>query len=272
MINNKLFNISEFALISGVSRQTLIYYDKIGLFHPIYVKDNGYRLYSHSQIGIISIISIFSDLGVPLKEMKKIVKNISPETSEKILSSQLELVKNKMKRLSLLEELTSIRLEQLHLGKNILSNHLTISIVDIKEDIPFFFGEEINVSKDDISDHQMISFFNLCERKDIPLVFALGYVKRKEDVIDNKVDIVNKLCFRLKNKELSNAKMVKGRYVVTYALGDYGQTDYIYQTIFKYLKDNHLVIKGDIYEEYLFDELIKNNPQEYLLQISIKVD
>lgn len=272
MNNNKLFNISEFALISGVSRQTLIYYDKIGLFSPIYIKDNGYRLYSHSQIGIISIISIFSDLGVPLKELKKIIQNINPYTSEKILSSQLELVKSKIKKLSLLEKMISLRLNQLHIGEEALSNNLEISIIDIKEDIPFFLGEVINVNKDDISDNQMMSFFNLCERKDIPLVFALGYIKRKEDVVNNDISIVHRLCFRLKNKESSNGTLVKGKYLVTYALGDYGKTDYIYKTIFQYLKDNNLAINSDIYEEYLYDELIKNNPDEYLLQISFKID
>ena len=38
-----MYTISEMASIFGVSRQTLIYYDKIGLFAPAEVNEKGYR-------------------------------------------------------------------------------------------------------------------------------------------------------------------------------------------------------------------------------------
>ena len=45
------FTTGELARLHGVSKQTLIFYDKIGLFRPAYVDpDNGYRYYSASQI------------------------------------------------------------------------------------------------------------------------------------------------------------------------------------------------------------------------------
>lgn len=45
-----LFSIGEVSKYQNISKQTLIYYDKIGLFRPAYVDpDNGYRYYSPKQ-------------------------------------------------------------------------------------------------------------------------------------------------------------------------------------------------------------------------------
>ncbi len=45
-----MYAISEMASLFNVSRQTLIYYDKIGLFKPAVVNEKGYRFYSpHSD-------------------------------------------------------------------------------------------------------------------------------------------------------------------------------------------------------------------------------
>lgn len=46
----RYFSISEMASIHGVSRQTLIYYDKIELFQPVHIDENGYRFYAAEQI------------------------------------------------------------------------------------------------------------------------------------------------------------------------------------------------------------------------------
>ena len=52
----KLLKISEFAVLSGISRQLLIYYDNQGILHPAQVdRANGYRylqMLSHLLLSI----------------------------------------------------------------------------------------------------------------------------------------------------------------------------------------------------------------------------
>ena len=57
--------ISEFASLTNVSRQTLIYYDKIGLFKPDFKNESGYRYYSVKQIEFISVITLLKELVCP---------------------------------------------------------------------------------------------------------------------------------------------------------------------------------------------------------------
>ena len=52
-MKDQYFSISQLAESQGISRQTLIHYDRIGLFHPAHVNpDNGYREYSPSQLSM----------------------------------------------------------------------------------------------------------------------------------------------------------------------------------------------------------------------------
>ena len=60
------------ASLFNVSRQTLIYYDKIGLFKPAVVNEKGYRFYSPTQIPLMRLICMLRDLGLELDEVDRL--------------------------------------------------------------------------------------------------------------------------------------------------------------------------------------------------------
>lgn len=70
-----MYTISEMASIFDVSRQTLIYYDKIGLFAPAEVNEKGYRFYSPTQIPLMRLICMLRDLGVDLDEIMRLTSS-----------------------------------------------------------------------------------------------------------------------------------------------------------------------------------------------------
>lgn len=68
---NSFFSIGELSKLQNISRQTLIYYDKIGLFCPAYTDPgNGYRYYSASQLDYLDTILILKQIGFSLEEIK----------------------------------------------------------------------------------------------------------------------------------------------------------------------------------------------------------
>ncbi|MDD6956052.1 MAG: MerR family DNA-binding transcriptional regulator, partial [Solobacterium sp.] len=46
----KYYKTGEFAKMANVSLRTIRYYDTVGLLKPSVVQDNGYRLYSDSDL------------------------------------------------------------------------------------------------------------------------------------------------------------------------------------------------------------------------------
>ena len=69
---DNLFSIGELSKYQNISKQTLIFYDKIGLFRPAYVDpNNGYRYYSSKQIDYLDTILIMKKIGFSLTEIRE---------------------------------------------------------------------------------------------------------------------------------------------------------------------------------------------------------
>ena len=92
--SSRWYSIGEMASLFGLTRQTLIYYDKIGLFHPATVNDDGYRLYLPTQIPTLRLICLLKDLGIELKEIDEVLdsRNI-PELTEYLAARRAEIGK-----------------------------------------------------------------------------------------------------------------------------------------------------------------------------------
>ena len=66
--------IGEVSRITGVSKDTLRYYDKIGLLKPTYTApDTGYRYYTYDQFWAIDIIMCCRSLDISIDEIRTIL-------------------------------------------------------------------------------------------------------------------------------------------------------------------------------------------------------
>lgn len=272
MFSNHFFTISDFAKLMGLSRQTLIYYDRIGLFRPIKTLDNGYRLYSRSQINVISLISMLSEMDVPLKEIKEIVDRISPDTAIEILRKQRNEAEEKLRRLRMLEEMIDLRIGQITLGKEAAAGPApSFSTMELPEDIPLYLGEPINAPLQDIADDCIIRFYDRCEKLKFPLIFSGGQMKKREDILAGRTETVSNMCFALKDPAGANAVIPRGLYAVGYIRGDYESTDDSYGELLTYIEQQGLTVAGNAYEEYLLDELAESDPSRFVMRILLQV-
>ena len=90
---NHLFSIGEVSKYQNISKQTLIFYDKIGLFRPAYVDpDNGYRYYSAGQIDYLDTILIMKKIGFSLSEIKEHMQHYTIDSSLVAFKNQLSVI------------------------------------------------------------------------------------------------------------------------------------------------------------------------------------
>ncbi len=70
------FTVGETASLLNTTASTLRYYDEIGLIHPELVdSQTGYRYYSLNQFHYIDRIRYLKNIGLPLSEIKEIIKS-----------------------------------------------------------------------------------------------------------------------------------------------------------------------------------------------------
>ena len=87
----------EMARLHNISKQTLIYYDKIGLFKPSTTSgENGYRYYTLDQFGDLDVILCLKKLGMTLDEIKKYQNQKSSAERIAILESQEDAINRKI--------------------------------------------------------------------------------------------------------------------------------------------------------------------------------
>jgi MerR family transcriptional regulator, copper efflux regulator len=99
--------ISEFAIATGLSRDTIRFYVRLGLLQPQITAKGGrrpYRLFSAEDVQVAQLIRIAQSLGMPLKEIAGIAKarregRMTRERSVEVLRGQLDLLEKKAQQL-----------------------------------------------------------------------------------------------------------------------------------------------------------------------------
>lgn len=100
MRESDLIKISEMAALHGVSRQTLILYDKNGLLKPVKIAENGYRYYSIRQIPRLRQICLLKEMGVPLARIREHLDRPSPEGMRAVLTERRAAIAEERNRLN----------------------------------------------------------------------------------------------------------------------------------------------------------------------------
>ena len=68
-----MLTIGRLARRFGLSRSTLLYYDRMGLLSPTGRTESNYRVYSDNDVDRLRRIDTFRQAGVPLKDIGKIL-------------------------------------------------------------------------------------------------------------------------------------------------------------------------------------------------------
>ncbi len=76
-----MYRINELARLFGLSRSTLLYYDRIGLLQPSARSDAGYRLYSDSDRERLAAIHSFRRAGLGVEDIRMVLASADDEST-----------------------------------------------------------------------------------------------------------------------------------------------------------------------------------------------
>lgn len=108
----KLLTSGQFAQLCRTSKDTILYYDKLGLLKPILVGDNNYRYYSVEQYCIFDRIKLLQDTGYSLEEIYQSV-NFDNAKYLELVEGVLEQTQAARKRLELKEQMLQVVIDQI---------------------------------------------------------------------------------------------------------------------------------------------------------------
>ena len=93
-----MLSIKEMSELSGVSKRTLQYYDRMGLLRPAGYTPSGYRQYDLAQVERLQQILLYRELEFPLREIQRILDSTDYDRN-RALEQQIELLTLKKEHL-----------------------------------------------------------------------------------------------------------------------------------------------------------------------------
>ena len=91
----KYYTPKEVALMFSIQKDTLLFYDRIGLFQPDLRKPNGYRFYSAGQLAELDAILNLRELGFSLPAIGQAMEGQSVDSFLDVMDKERGAVEAK---------------------------------------------------------------------------------------------------------------------------------------------------------------------------------
>ena len=264
--------IGEVAKITNISKQTLRYYDKIGILRPKGIDENsGYRYYSIDQLEQLDVILCLKELGMSLIDIRKYLDKRNIEESIILLEKQNEIIQGKIQEYEAMGTRIAGRIKNIKKWKDIRDED-RIVLRKISKRHMIAVDSELEASQYSIEEGFGKLFGYLLENTHA-FNNQIGVTISKENIEKEKFEVYKSLYLQLEGEiDHENYKTIKANnYMCMYHRGAYLKTFSAYNRIKKYIKDNKYEIIGDAIEVSLIDGFVVKDENEFLTEIQIPV-
>lgn len=264
------FSIGELSKHQNISRQTLIYYDKIGLFCPVYTDpDNGYRYYSPAQLDYLDTILILKKIGFSLEQIKEHMKHYTMESSIAALQKQLMVINSRIEELQMLKSRIKQRCAQMESSAAAQKEGERVTLEEAEQQYILLQPVPEPHTLEDVSLATKQCFVRAFKEK-LPVYFQSGAVVPYARIREGRYTEAE-YAFLPIEKNIPSIPEVQelpaGRCVCTYHIGDYLSIGKAYRRILDYCIANGLQICSDSYEFALNDYLSTGDEGEYVTRV-----
>ena len=266
---DNLFSIGELSKYQNISKQTLIFYDKIGLFRPAYVApNNGYRYYSSKQIDYLDTILIMKKIGFSLTEIREHMQHYNIDSSLITLRKQVTAIDRQIEELHLIRSRLLHRCTQMENAKIYKEKENAVIIEKIDAQYILFHEVEQSYSLREISIATKKCFAGSFQ-KGLPIFFQCGVVVPFQRIIEGRFTEAEFAFLPIeKTNQVNNIKRLPaGECVSIYHVGDYLSIGRSYQKILDYCKSHSIQIVSDSYEFCIDDYITTFDENEYITKI-----
>lgn len=269
-----LFSIGELSKYQNISKQTLIFYDKIGLFRPAYVDpDNGYRYYSANQIDYLDTILIMKKIGFSLSEIREHMQNYNSDSSLAALRKQLTVIDSRIEELRLIRSRLLHRCEQMEKAKIYREKENAVVVENVSPRYVLFQEVEKPYSLREISIATKKCFAEAFQ-KQLPIFFQSGVMVPLKRILEGRFTEAALAFLPIERTDRTGniRELPAGTCASIYHVGDYLSIGSSYRKLLHYCEAHSLRIVSDSYEFCINDYITTHDEAEYITKIMFYVE
>lgn len=178
MNQERYIKTGEFAKLVGVTKHTLFYYDKIGLFSPEIKLENGYRFYSFDQLDVFDVIQTLRELDVSLEEIKGYMNQRSPKRLLKLFRKEQSIIRKQMQQLKKMEEWIVKKSEIIE-----KTMQTDTEVIRIEEEPDRYMIQSCATdTNEQVWAEKIGELFEYCERNGIKSAYSIGYRQNTKEI------------------------------------------------------------------------------------------
>lgn len=262
------FSIGEVAKYQNISKQTLIFYDKIGLFCPAYVDPkNGYRYYSAGQIDYLDTILIMKKIGFSLSDIREHMRDYTSDTSLAAMKKQLTVIESRIEELRLIRSRLLHRCVQMEEAqRSSRENSVTEEITEERSILYREVAAPYTLREISIATKQCFADFF---QNNLPVYFQCGVSVPLKRIREGRYTEASIAFLPIEKTDRAENILVlpAGRCVSVCHTGNYLSIGRSYEKLLGYCKAHGLQIISDAYEFCINDYITTNDENEYITKI-----
>lgn len=255
----------------ATTRDTLLYYDEVGVLKPAKVGENGYRYYTAEQFFDFDIIDILREAKMPLSQIAQYLQSCDLHDASKMLKAVLKSLKQEQKRLKRMEKSIYKTLECLQEGLQ-----CTIGKIEILHQPQQYLLVTPTKFQKNADEKTILAAFrhhiDYYTQQELAERLQTGAILLKEEM--EKGCFVERYYFTPTDHFIENARIFvrpQGWYAVKYHQGSYDTFEQAYQIFYEELKEKGYQVIGDLYEDDVVDHVLCTNSDSYICKLSIQI-
>lgn len=263
------YKIGEISNLYGIGTDSLRYYEEIGILKPRR-DDNGYRMYSISDIRTLNILRELRSIGFSMSEIKEHLSHFDLSKTLSLFRREIETIDKKMAELDALRIQLTGRIEEIEHHRQALAEPARFYIRFFPERKILKLSE--NVYRDEELDFVIKKLqkknegqLHLIGNGDIGATIPLDYIRRRQYGHFNSV-----FCITEEGEEFDDV-LPAGRYLCFTVRGSYDKIPSCWKSVFAEAKRRRFVPAGNPMEIYLIDNHDTSDESEYITQLQLQV-
>ena len=257
----------QVASFFAIRKDTLLFYDKIGLFAPAVRKENGYRYYSANQLNELDAILTLRDLGFSIQEIKQSKESMDVESFLALLGKEESRLTEKIGSYqALLDVNSAIRRTT---EQAIAAEKETLFLEDLPQ-LPILMSDIMGDASETTSDEAWSEAYSrLLAVSDSRMIIHIGSIIERDEAKRSRGSIISSV-YALYGKP-SQDHIPKGKYACMYFAGPVDDVRPFYSKYLAAIEHHGFSLCSDIYEELTVSYVVTSDERKHVTKIMAKV-
>lgn len=263
------YKIGEISKIYNIGRDSLMYYEEIGILKPIR-DSNNYRLYTMNDIWKLNLIKELRTFDFSMEKIKEYISNRTVDSTMEMLQEEINLIDSKIEELILLKNNVLKRMENINYVKD--TEELDkVKVIHLSERKALRLNGEIR------RDEEVDYLIKKLQKKNEDKFYLLG--NTKVGAIYNLESLYKGIyneyksvfCLLDSNENNYNLLLKEGHYASISYKGPYDSNKKYIEKLFDFISKNNYKILSDPIETYKIDIHETNFSEEFITEVQIQI-